>query len=125
VASRIGLNDFKASNGWLDKFNKDYEINYNTYSGDSADVCQTNVDEWKAKISQLVEGFKPEDVFNFDEIGLFWKLFPKKSYLIKGAQYVGGKKCKQRISLGFCCSVTGEKLKPVVIGKFLGTSKHF
>ena len=29
----------------------------------------------------------------------------------------GGKWSKERVTIGLCCSITGEKLKPVFIGK--------
>jgi hypothetical protein len=47
VALRLGLNDFKASNGWLQKLVKRHDIKYRTYRGESADVSDDCVDNWK------------------------------------------------------------------------------
>jgi hypothetical protein len=116
LAANMGLNSFKASNGWLEKFNKRYDIRYNTYSGESSAVSDDVVNDWVSKMNEMIDGFSQKDIFNFDETGLFYKILPKKSYLIKGTKYVGGKKVKQRITIGLCCSIKGEKLKPVIIG---------
>jgi hypothetical protein len=40
---------------------------------------------------------------------------PKKSLIQKGEKCKGGKLSKERLSVLFCCSATGEKLKPLVI----------
>ena len=36
--------------------------------------------------------------------------------VFKGESYKGGKFAKERLSIMLCCSATGEKLKPLVIG---------
>jgi hypothetical protein len=41
---------------------------------------------------------------------------PRKSLIQKGEKCKGGKVSKERLSVLFCCSATGEKLKPLVIG---------
>jgi hypothetical protein len=41
---------------------------------------------------------------------------PRKSLIQKGEKCKGGKLSKERSSVLFCCSVNGEKLKPLVIG---------
>ena len=116
TANEMNLNGFKASNGWLEKFLKRNSIKFSTISGESADVSQEVVDEWTSGLSALTEGFDPKDVFNFDESALFYKIMPKKSYLTKNSDQFGGKKSKNRLTIGLCCSMTGEKLKPVIIG---------
>jgi len=116
VALSMGLVNFKASNGWLEKFNKRYDIRFNSYAGEASDVNEEVVNNWVSRIDDLTVGFNQKDIFNFDETGLLYKILPKKSYMVKGLKYVGGKKTKQRIKLGLYCSMRGEKLKPVVIG---------
>lgn len=116
VATRLNLDDFKASNGWQQKLNKRYDISYKAYRGEAAEVNDEIVNEWKSKIPQLIEGYEPQNIFNFDETALFYKMLPKKSYFMRGANTSGRKKLKTRITLGLCCSMSGEKLKPVIIG---------
>jgi hypothetical protein len=41
---------------------------------------------------------------------------PRKSLIQNGEKCKGGKLSKERLSVLFCCSATGEKLKPLFIG---------
>jgi hypothetical protein len=116
VATKMDLNDFRASNGWLQKLNKRFDIRYKSFSGEASEVSEELVNDWKSKLSELTKDYKPENIFNFDESALFFKLIPKKSYLTKNSKTIGRKEQKQRITIGLCCSATGEKLRPVVIG---------
>ncbi|XP_062570271.1 tigger transposable element-derived protein 6-like [Saccostrea cucullata] len=42
---------------------------------------------------------------------------PDKTFAEKGKECKGGKLAKERVTFMMCCSCTGEKLKPLVIGK--------
>ena len=116
VSTRLGLDHFKASNGWLQSLNRRFNFSYKTFSGEASDVSESSVNEWKAKLPELTIGYEPKDIFNFDETAIFYKLLPKKSSVKKGLKAIGRKKLEQRITVGLCCSATGEKLKPLVIG---------
>jgi hypothetical protein len=45
----LGVDQFKASNGWLQSFLKRHNIVFRTLSGESGDVNVTIVSEWKSK----------------------------------------------------------------------------
>ena len=61
--------------------------------------------------------WQSEFIYNCDETGLFWKQTPIKTYFISKQNHSGGKIYKERISILFCVSRSGEKLPPLVIGK--------
>lgn len=68
-------------------------------------------------ILQKIAGeYNEEDIFNVDEIGLFWKMMPSRGL---STQYLPGlKKEKTRITLVFCVNATGSDRMPVwIIGK--------
>ena len=66
-----------------------------------------------------LENYKPQDVFNVDETGLFWKFLPDKTFTFRGECCRGGKKSKERITVMICRNMDGsEKLQPLVIGKY-------
>ncbi|XP_052809461.1 tigger transposable element-derived protein 4-like [Mya arenaria] len=52
-----------------------------------------------------------------DESGLFYRESSRSTFYTKGEDCAGGKRAKERITVALCASMTGEKLKPVVIGK--------
>jgi hypothetical protein len=107
--SKLNNLSFKASNGWLESFRQ--------LSGMSADVNEGLVTGWTDRLPSLCEGYQLKDIFNVDESGFFYRALPEKSITLKGEQCKGGKKSKERLTAMFCCSLTGEKLKPLIIGK--------
>ncbi|XP_062609218.1 tigger transposable element-derived protein 4-like [Saccostrea cucullata] len=52
-----------------------------------------------------------------DETGLFYRDTSRQTLFIKGQDCAGGKRSKERITVALCASMTGEKLKPLLIGK--------
>jgi hypothetical protein len=71
---------------------------------------------WKSKHKQVVSKYPPENQFNADETELFYIKMPRKNLVQKGKKCKGGRLSKERLSVFFCCSATGEKLKPLVTG---------
>lgn len=66
----------------------------------------------------LLEGYHPDDIYNLDETGLFYKCLPNKSLAFKGEKCHGGKYSKDRITVVPICNSTGtHKLPLIVIGK--------
>ena len=129
IASRLGKPDFKASNGWLEKWKRRYGIKQVIVSGESGDVSDLTVESWKERLPELLRGYKPEDIWNLDETGCFWKALPDKGFGQKKSQCKGGKKSKQRFTIVFIANAAGGKERPVVIWKsknprcFKGISK--
>lgn len=53
----------------------------------------------------------------FNCVLIFSRALPDKSFALKGFECKGGKLAKERITVMVACSMGGEKLKPLVIGK--------
>uniref|UniRef100_A0A8C4SR40 HTH CENPB-type domain-containing protein n=1 Tax=Erpetoichthys calabaricus TaxID=27687 RepID=A0A8C4SR40_ERPCA len=101
---------FDASQGWLQCFKsrhgiRQLDIQGEKLSGDS-DAAALYVMEFK----RLVEAhdLSPDQLYNADETGLYWKVLPSK----------GHKSSKERIIVLACANASGShKLKLVCIGK--------
>lgn len=106
-ASDLSLSDFKASNGWQNSFLKRNNIVLKVQSGERASVDNTVVDNWRKKIGEICEGYSPSDIFNMDETGLFYREGTKTTFFKKGETCAGGKRSKERITVGLCASMTG------------------
>ena len=66
---------------------------------------------------QILKEYSPENIFNCDEIGLFWKI---KSYrMISNEQISGKKQSKNCVMILLICNITkSEKLMPLFIHKY-------
>lgn len=114
--NRPELDDFKASEGWLDKWKLSHGIKEKQISGESLDVSTTTIESWMERIKELCCGYDVKDIWNMDESGCFFKALPSKGLAEKGKKTKGGKKSKQRITVAFFVSANGEKVgKPIVI----------
>ena len=76
--------------------------------GDKAEVNQSTVTDFKDKLLSVIAGYKSDDIFNS---------LPDRTPAAKGEDCSGTKTSKERITVMLCCSTTGEKVKPLVIGK--------
>ncbi|CAF4683431.1 unnamed protein product, partial [Rotaria socialis] len=112
--------DFKASNGWLEKFRKRHGIQYRTINGESASVDPATVDEWEKRLVVMIDKYNPNDIYNADETGLFFKALPNRSLVAAKDSCKGGKRSKERFTVLLCTNMTGtDKLKPLMIGQHL------
>jgi hypothetical protein len=70
VAASIGLNDFKASNGWLEAFHKRHCIQFRLLFGESVGMDENVVNHWKQNLPNIIQGYDVRDIWNVDETGL-------------------------------------------------------
>ena len=109
---------FKGSNGWLQKFRKRHGIKHRVICGESATVDPAIVDDWKERLPLIIGKYAPNDVYNADETGLFFKALPDRSLVMAKETCKGGKRSKERFTVLLCTNMTGtDKLQPLIIGK--------
>ena len=62
--------------------------------GDAASANQKAAEKFVQDFSDYVEakGFIPQQVFNFDETGLFWKNMPRRAYITEEVEALPGHK---------------------------------
>ncbi|GES96528.1 tigger transposable element-derived protein 6-like [Rhizophagus clarus] len=113
-AQQFEITRFSASNGWMDKFKKWYNLKEHVKWGEANSAPLEILDEERNKLREILKNYDLNDVFNCDETGLYWDLEPSKT-LAQGP-LAGKKKSKKRVTLLFTCNATGtEKMKPLFI----------
>lgn len=117
-ARKLTIGGFCASNGWLDGFKKRNDLIFKKISGESGAVDINACSQWINDLPALLGDYSPNDIFNADETGLFFKCLPDKTFTFKGISCHGGKYSKERVTILLCANMTGtEKLPVFLIGK--------
>ena len=111
------LDDFTASNGWLEAWRKRFGVRSAALCGESAEVPEDLVEDWAQRLPDITAGYSCYDIFNADETGLMFRALPNRTMAVKSDPARGIKSSKERITVLLACSATGEKLKPLVIGR--------
>lgn len=119
IAALPSINDteFKASNGWLQRFKERHTLSFGAICGESADVEESSVTEWKSKLAGITAGYAPKDIANCDESALFFRAIPQKTMMLKGEKCHGGKLSKERLAVLLCAFADGSIEKPLIIGR--------
>ncbi|XP_070390804.1 tigger transposable element-derived protein 6-like [Dermacentor albipictus] len=118
-ACLLGIDDFKASTGWLSRFKARHDIVGKTLSGESASADTGNASAWiSTNVSTLLKDYAKCDIYNADKTGLFYEMLPSKTLEMKGQRCHGGKHSKKRVTVLLCANADGsDKRPPLVIGK--------
>ena len=75
---------FEASRGWFDNFKRS-GIRSVVRLGEAASLDANAAEAFATEFQKLMasKGHLPEQVFNCDETGLFWKEMPKRMHIIE------------------------------------------
>lgn len=73
VAKKLEL-DVEPSLSWLYRFRERNNLSYKRIAGEAGSVSVEQFESALADAKALLDGYKPEDIWNFDETGLFYRL---------------------------------------------------
>lgn len=102
----ISKNDFKLSHGWLEKFKSRHEVACQSlHTNETSNEVADGVPH--AKLLGIIASYNPENVFNYDEIGLYYRASPSKPLIEH-----------DRVTLGLCANISGkERMKMIFVHK--------
>ena len=118
IAEKLGISGFAASNGWLQRFKQRYNLQKMANAGKDGHVSEEKLESWNERVREITRGWSPENVWNMDETGSFWRDLPDTSLNEKGRRCRGGKQAKQRHTWALFVYAVGEKEDPIVIEKY-------
>jgi len=111
VAEHLGITDFAASNGFIQRWASRHGLEDVALHGSGASA---NVEEGAARmaaIRQQLKGVDVDPIYNVDETGLLYRVLPSRSYVpsedCRTARGLKAMKSKDRITLTLCCNATG------------------
>ena len=117
-AKELNITDFKASDGWLDRWKNRHNVVFRAISGEERSYAEEMTGSWaQTHIPTILSRYDLRDIYNADEFGLFYQQLPTKSFHLKGEQCAGGKFSKVRLTGLAAGNAAGEKLAMFVIGK--------
>ena len=116
---KLGYPDFKPTDGWLTRWKKRNDIVYKRAHGERSSADQESAKVWQnAKLEDILARYDPDDIYNADETGLFYRATPDGSLTYRHETISGWKKAMDRVTVLCCTNMTGtDKKKLVVIGK--------
>jgi len=113
--------DCTYSVGWLNKFKQRHGLRHLKISGERASADTEAAENFVSEFLTLVEeeNLSPEQVYNGDETGLFWRYVPRNTLATAEEKNPTGiKDSKERITILACGNAAGtHKNKLFVIGK--------
>lgn len=107
---------FIASKGWLTRFLNRHDIILRAISGEGAEANAAQIEQWMINLPQMCSSYKPENIYNIDETGLFFMQVPRRSYVESKDSCIGGKSAKKRLTVCLFTNMLGEKENPIIIG---------
>ncbi|XP_077584094.1 uncharacterized protein LOC144204163 [Stigmatopora nigra] len=112
--------EFLASKGWFDRFKKRYQLKKVSPHWESASADVAAAQKYPETFKSLIQenDYKPEQVFNVRETGLFWKNLPARVFGTKSEVLPPGLKGhNDRVMLIMCGNAAGFLMKPALVHK--------
>ena len=118
LVEKLNIENFKASNDWLDRWKKRFNVSFKTASGE-CDACTDEiVAPWEqTTLPTILSKYDLNQIYNADEFALLYRAQPIKSLRLKNENCVGGKHSKLRLTRFTAANAFGEKLTLFLIGK--------
>ena len=119
LAKKLGKTDFVASDGWLTRWKARHGILHKRMHGEKQDADTDAAKDWTSSVlPELLSKYGPDDIYNADETGLYYRATPDGTLAFKEESVCGSKKAMDRVTALVCSNMSGtDKKKLMIIGK--------
>ena len=107
--------DFRAGDCWSLKFRKRHDIKHLSINGKEDNIESTEIHTGRVQVKDSVAGYEPQNIFNVDETGLFYRQLPGMAQVLGGSLHKEVTMSKDRITIMLRCSSISEKFPPFII----------
>lgn len=94
---KIDSNQFAYSRGWLYDFKSRFNISSHKFCGESEGADNHAVATGREELQQLLAQYELDDIFNFDETGVFFRLPPNSTLALNPV--LGTKMAKDSVTV--------------------------
>ena len=116
------VSDFIPSTGWLRRWKARNAIRYRKAHGETKDTDLEGAEKWaETVLPEFLCNYKPEDVYNCNETGLYYRVLPDGTLAARSEVISGGKEAKDRVTILVCANMNGSDKRPLLM---IGKSKR-
>ncbi|CAF1033727.1 unnamed protein product [Brachionus calyciflorus] len=101
---------FEASNGWLNRFQERFNLCSKKTCGESGSVNENDVQSGRDDLKDVIQNYPPNNIYNADETGLFYRLGPDRNIVHRDEEVKGYKKDKARTTCMLGTNASGTVL---------------
>nr|XP_045611295.1 tigger transposable element-derived protein 7-like [Procambarus clarkii] len=120
-AQKMNIPDFRASEGWLQRFKNRHNIKNRKVCGESLSADTDSVEPFKRKLNDYIitNDLRRFQVYNADETGFNWKCLQNNTLATRLDECVPGRKVnKEKVSAMLCANADGNhRTKSAIVGK--------
>ena len=121
IARKEGFDEAEISAldiNWINRFKNRRNIVHKNLHGEVSSVDFTAVSYWKDNVLDIIRtNSQDKDTFDLDETGIFYKMLPNSTHVLRGETCKGGKRAKDRLTLLVGAIAEGEQLPLLAIGR--------
>ncbi|KAF9761949.1 Tigger transposable element-derived protein 4 [Nosema granulosis] len=117
AVEKLNIKDFKAPSGWVCKFVKRNKLASKRINGKAGLANPSILEDFKASLDSKLAEYDDQNIYNCNETGYMYKQSSRRTYTFSDEDNANGKFSKERITVLFAVSRTGEWLKALIIVK--------
>ena len=119
AAQHLLLPGFNASNGWLESFRTRNAVVAKALAGESASAPVSIAEEYMSGLPEMLAPYEPHNVFNADEVGLYWEMTGRKTLIPVTGDAAGTKISKKRLTVLVVAAMDGHLEHMIIINSAL------